>query len=102
MPAIIQETAGLVSLEKIIQKYDIKAAIERELMTLPKGKLIEESELCRRAAGTDRNRFRRTIENNAEAFRTLRIKLKIDESAEGKWFWGSIQDIAEAQKMRDL
>lgn len=96
-----QEGAGLVSLEKIIQKYDIKAAIERELATLPKGKLIEENELCRRAAGTDKQRFRRTVENNEEFFKVRRIRLKI-EDGEPRWFWGSVQDIAEALKIRDL
>jgi len=101
VPAPAQEAAGLISLEKVIQKYDIKSAIERELSTLPKGKLLEENDLCRRAAGTDRNRFRRTIENNTEAYKTRRVKVKIDDDGEPKWLWGWGDDIAAIINARD-
>lgn len=101
-PAPSSDPIGLVSLDKIIQKYDIKAAIERELSSLPKGKLLEEGELCRRVAGTDRQRFRRTVENNPDAVRLHRIKLRLDEASEGKFFWGSAADIAEALRIKDL
>ena len=93
---------GLVSLEKVIERYDIKTAILKEIVAIPSKKLIEESELCVRAAGTDRNRFRRTVENNIDEFRPYRVKLKIDESKEGRWYWGSIDDVAEATRIRDL
>ena len=95
-------SAAFVSLDKVIARYDIKAAILREIDGLPRGKLIVETELCQRTAGTDRNRFRRTCENNADELKPLRIKLRLDDSTEGKWFWGKREDIAEAQKMVNL
>jgi len=105
LPSPIPEAkpeGGLVSLQKIIEKYDIRSAIFRELAALPKGQLIAEAELCQRATGQDRNRFRRTVENNADEFRPYRIKLRLDESSEGKFYWGHPEDIAEAQRIRDL
>ena len=96
------ENSSLVSLDKIIAHYDIKSAIIREVAALPKGQLIVEGELCLKAAGADRNRFRRCVENNAEEFKVLRVKLKLDDSSEGKFYWGHAADIAEAQRIRDL
>jgi len=92
------EGAGFVMLAKVIEKYDIAAAIRRELAVLPKGRLILETELCQKTAGTDRNRFRRTVENNAEAFRAYRIKLRLDDG-EPKWYWGGMSDIEEATRI---
>ena len=97
----IKIASGIISLEKIISRYDIKAAILRELEKIEKGTLVSEQELCQRAAGIDKNRFRRTVENNEELFKTRRVKLRIDEG-EAKIFWGSAADIAEATRMRDL
>ena len=96
-----EPTSGFVSLEKIKTKLDIAAAILRELETVPKGTLIAEQELCQRAAGQDRNRFRRAVENGEDTFRTRRVRLKLDEG-EARWFWGHAEDIAEALKIRDL
>ena len=93
---------NLVSLEKVIERYDIKSAIIKELANLPRGQLISEADLCQKAAGFDRNRFRRTVENNQDEFRPLRIKLKLDDSGDGKLYWGHPEDVAEAQRMRDL
>jgi len=100
--AEIKSQDGYVSIEKIISHYDIKSAIFRELQKIPKGKLISQNDLCLRAAGTDKYRFNRTLENNPDEFRAFRIKLKIDDSGEGKWYWGAAEDIGEALKMRDL
>jgi len=94
--------SGLISLDKVLQRYDVRSAILRELALIPKGKLISEVELCQRAAGMDKNRFRRTVENNEAEFRLLRIKLRLDDSTDGRWYWGAMTDIAEAQKIRDL
>jgi len=101
-PAGDNGNAALVSLDKVIARYDIKAAILREIDSLPKGKLIVESELCQRTAGTDRNRFRRTCENNADELKPLRIKLRLDDGTDGKWYWGRASEIAEAQKIVSL
>jgi hypothetical protein len=90
---------SLISLDKVIARYDIKSSILREIGELPKGKLIVEAELCQRTTGMDRNRFRRTVENNPDAFRPLRIKLRLDDVTEGKWYWGKESDIAEAQRI---
>jgi hypothetical protein len=95
------ESGGYVSLEKIINFYDIKASIKREIDNLPKGQLLPESEFIQRTAGSDRNRFRRTVENNAEEFKPFRIKLRIDGSADGRWYWGRSFDIAKALLIRD-
>jgi hypothetical protein len=93
---------GFISLDSVIRRYDIRAAILREVAALPEGKLIAEAELCTRAAGTDKNRFRRTVENNPDTFNPLRIKLKLDTGNEGKWYWGKAQDISAALQIRDL
>ena len=94
--------AGMVDLSSVLKRYDVKAAILNELSSLPEGKLISEDELCKRTAGTDRNRFRRTCENNPDVFNPLRIKLKLDTATEGKWFWGKASDVAAALSIRDL
>jgi len=93
--------SGLISIDKVLQRYDVRAAIFRELALIPKGKLLSEVELCQRAAGTDKNRFRRTVENNETEFRSLRIRLKLDEG-EPKWFWADKETIESAQRIRDL
>ena len=96
----VTPAVGLISLSQVIEKYDIASAIRRELASLPKGRLILETELCQKTAGTDRNRFRRTLDNNADGFRAFRILLKLDEG-EKKWYWGSISDVEQALKIRD-
>jgi len=102
IPVQKSEDSGIVSIERVIKRYDIKSAIMRELSKIPRGQLVSEAELCLRSAGTDRNRFRRTVENNIEEFRPLRIKLKLDESGDGKWYWSDPETIAEAQRIRDI
>lgn len=92
---------GIVSLSKVLEKYDTRASILKELEKLPRGRLMAESELCNRTA-RDRGRFRRCIEDNADEFRGLRLKLRLEESGDGRWYWGHPEDIAEAQRMRDL
>lgn len=101
-PKAVPEPSGYVSLESICKKFDVKAAILREIGKVPKGKLIAEAEFCMRTAGKDRNRFRRCIDNNADEFRAYRIKLTIDDANDGRYFWGRPEDIAEALRMRDL
>lgn len=93
---------GLVSLDKVRARYDIRAAIIRELGKIPKGKLISEMEFCLRTAGADRNRFRRCVENSGPEFEPNRIKLRLNVSdSDGKFFWGRAEDIAEAKRLRD-
>jgi len=94
--------AGLVSLERVKARYDIKAAILREIGKLGRGKLISENELCDRTAGKDRNRFRRAVENGGDELGAMRIRLRLDDASEGKWYWGHAADIAEATRIRDL
>lgn len=93
---------SFVSLDRVRARYDICAAIERELASIPRGRMILEADLCQRTAGSDRNRFRRTVENNEERFRGNRIKLRLDDSSEGRWYWGHPEDISEAIRIRDL
>jgi hypothetical protein len=95
------ESSAYVSLDKIRARYDIAAAIDRELLKLPRGKLISEAEFCQRVAGYDKNRFRRSVENNDAKYSRHRVKLRLDEG-DPKWFWGHQDDIAEAQGIRDL
>lgn len=95
--------SGFVSLDRVRARYDIKAAIYRELAAVPRGKVLSEAELCTRAAGSDKSRFRRTVENNESEFKPLRLKLKLTAGdSEGKFFWGHAEDIAEALRIRDL
>lgn len=95
------ESSAYVSLDKIRARYDIAAAIEKELLKLPGGKLILESEFCQRVAGYDKNRFRRCVENNEERYAHRRVKLRLDDG-DPKWFWGNREDVEAAQRMRDL
>jgi len=95
------KNSGVISLKIIKDRFDIKAAILRELEKIERGTLISEPELALRAAGRDKYRFRRTVENNEEEFRSRRIKLRLDDTG-AKWYWGWPEDIIEAQKIRDL
>lgn len=101
MAEIKAGSSGVITLEKIKNRFDITAAIMRELEKIEKGTLIVEAEFCQRTAGYDKNRFRRTVENNEETFRPYRVRLKIDDG-DPKWFWGAKEDVIEAQRMRDL
>lgn len=91
---------GYLSLAKVIEKFDIAAAIHREIAGMPKGQLMLEVDLCQKVAGYDRQRFRRTVENKADEFRPFRIRLRVDEG-DAKWYWGSADDITQALKIRD-
>jgi hypothetical protein len=99
-PTPIAES-GLIPLDKVLQRYDIRAAILRELALIPKGKFISETELCQRAAGTDKNRFRRAVDNNEVEFKPLRIKIRPKDLSEDRWYWGHPDDIAKVLEMRD-
>jgi hypothetical protein len=93
--------AGTISLDAIRSRYDIAAAIRRELTKLKPGALITENEMRQRAAGKDASRFRRTWENNEE-FRANRIKLKLNpDDGEGTWYWADGPTVALALKLRD-
>ena len=100
-PPASTRPGGIVSLSAIREKLDTRAAILREVAALPADQLIDERELRTRAAGTDANRFRRTVENNGDLFRAYRIKLRLDEG-EPRWYWGQTETVAEAQGLRDL
>lgn len=93
---------SVVTLAAIREKLDVAAMIRRELGKVGRGQLLPEDELCRLTAGRDRNRFRRAVENNPEEFRAHRIRLRLDESTDGKWYWGRKDDVAEALRIRDL
>jgi hypothetical protein len=96
-----KETPTIISLDKVKTRYDVKAAIERELSKLFRGKLISEDELRQRTAGKDRNRFRKVVDNNPELVRPLRIKISLGEDEEPRWYWGHKDDVAEAKAYRD-
>jgi hypothetical protein len=63
---------------------------------------LVESDLRGLVAGTDQNRFRKTLDNFSDEFKRFRIKLKLDDSSDGKWYWGRAEDIEEAIRLRDL
>jgi len=94
-------SAGVVSLSSIREKLDTRAAILREVATMPTDQLIEEREMRQRVCGHDANRFRRTVENNADFFKAYRIKLRLDEG-EARWWWARAETVAEALRLRDL
>jgi hypothetical protein len=93
---------GLIDLAQVRRHYDVFSKILQEIKNIPAGKLLAESELCQRVVGSDRNRFRKACENNLDALKVYRVKLKIEEGTEGKYFWGSQADIIVAARMRDL
>jgi hypothetical protein len=96
-------STGIISLEIVRKRYDIVAAIQRELERLPVGKIIPERELSMRTVGKDAARFRRAVENNAALFKKNRVKLKLnfDTTADGQWWWGCVSDIDEVLHLRD-
>ena len=91
-----------ISLARVKERFDIAAAITRALSTVKRGTLLPEDELCRLTAGRDRSRFRRAVENNPELSRAHRVRLRLDDSSEGKFYWGHAEDIAEAIRLRDM
>jgi hypothetical protein len=93
----------LVSMEKIREKYDLYEAIVKGIADIPKGRLIPEMEFARRIAGSDKARFNRAVGMNKDKFFAFRIKLQIEKgSSEGQWYWGSMEDIAEANRLKEL
>lgn len=91
-----------VSLAAVKERFDIAAAIARVLREIKHGTLLPEDELCRLTAGRDRTRFRRAVENNPELSRAHRVRLRLDDSTDGKYYWGHESDIAEAVRLRDM
>lgn len=102
VPQATPAATGVIDLEQVRRHYDLFSKIQQEIKGIPHGKLIAEDELRQRVAGSDRNRFRRTVENNLDALKTYRVKLKLEEGTDGKVFWGNVEDVAAALKMRDL
>jgi hypothetical protein len=91
-----------ISLAAVKQRFDIAGAISRAVKEIRRGTLLPEDELCRLTAGRDRSRFRRAVENNPELSRAHRVRLRLDDSSEGKFYWGHAEDIAEAIRLRDM
>ncbi len=91
-----------ISLAAVKERFDIAAAIARVLREIKHGTLLPEDELCRLTAGRDRTRFRRAVENNPELSRAHRVRLRLDDSTDGKYYWGHESDIAEAVRLRDM
>jgi hypothetical protein len=97
-PPAENKEPGFVSLDKIIQKYDTYAAILHEIKLIPRGKFIPQEDLCRAVAGMDRARFNRCIEIRFDEFKVYRIKLRLKDSPEGKWYWAHPDDIIFARQ----
>lgn len=95
------KAAGTITLDAVKARYDVAAAIRRELALLKPGVLVLESEMRVRAAGKDANRFRRAVENTEE-FKAHRVKLQLDpDGGEAAWYWGDASTVAAAIKVRD-
>ena len=90
----------VVTLAAIRERFDVLAGIKRELARLGDGELIEEADIRERVSGRDATRFRRAVENNAQAVEPLRTKLRLTEG-EARWYWGKPSAVAEAAKWRD-
>ena len=91
-----------ISLSTIKDRFDVAAAIRREIARIRRGHLLPEDELCRMTAGKDRNRFRRAVDNNPDLARKHRVKLRLDETGDGKFYWGQAADVLAAIRLRDL
>lgn len=91
-----------VSLASIRERLDIAAAITRALSSVKRGTLLPEDELCRMTAGRDRNRFRRAVDNHPDLARAHRVKLRLDDATDGKYYWGRADDVQEAIRLRDM
>ncbi|MCK9601842.1 MAG: hypothetical protein M0R06_22550 [Sphaerochaeta sp.] len=91
-----------ISLARVKERFDIAAAITRALSTVKRGTLLPEEELCRMTAGRDRNRFRRAVDNHPDLARAHRVKLRLDDATDGKYYWGHSEDIQEALRLRDM
>ena len=92
------EPRRTITLGVIAERYDTRAAILREVAKIPAGEFMEQGLLSRIAVGADHVRFNRCLELNAGEFGAYRIKIKIGESPEGKWFWAAPADIAKARE----
>ena len=79
-----------VSLAAVRERFDIAAAITRALSTVKRGTLLPEEELCRMTAGRDRNRFRRAVDNHPDLARAHRVKLRLDDATDGKYYWTGV------------
>ena len=94
-------TVGIITLESVRARYDIAAAIRREIARLKPGALILESEMRLRAAGKDASRFRRAVENTDE-FKAHRIRLQLGpDGGEAQWYWGDASTVCAAIRVRD-
>lgn len=94
-------SVGVITLDAVKARYDIAAAIRREIGKLNSGALILESEMRLRAAGKDAARFRRAVENTDE-FKANRIRLQLgSEGGEAAWYWGDNSTISAALRVRD-
>lgn len=89
----------LLSLAKVKFRYDVLAAIQREMLNIPRGKFILEDDLRQLAAGKDRNKFRKVVENNIDLFRPLRVKITMDDVE--RWYWGHRDDVAEVVSLKE-
>jgi len=98
-PPIAHKT---VALSRFIERYDVRAAILREIGALLPHEFISEADLCDTTSGKDRARFRRCVDDNAAEFKPLRIRAKLDESdSEERWWWAKADDIAKAREVKD-
>jgi len=89
---------GLIALSSIVARYDVRSAILREIGELPSDKVISEADLCQRTSGSDRNRFRRTVENCAAEFEPYRIRIKLDKDRDPVYVWGCASAIEALKK----
>ena len=99
-PTVKTASGRVVTLAAIRERFDVLAAVKRAVAALGDGELIEEADLRERVAGRDATRFRRAVENNAEAVEPLRVRLRLNDG-EPRWYWGRPATVAEAAKWRD-
>ena len=101
VPSVVALKPSLLSLDKVKDRYDVVGAIQREVLNIPRGKLLLDEDMCRLTAGKDRNRFRKAVENNQEIFKPYRIKINLEHGGEGKFYWGHKDDVAEVVRLKD-
>ena len=100
-PRSTPKAVGIVTLDTVREKLDIRAAIHRETLRIRPGQLVEEREMRARTAGNDAARFRRAVENHEDEFAPFRLKLRLTDG-EARWWWGRADTVAEAAKIRDM
>jgi hypothetical protein len=93
--------AKTIEIQSVMGRYDTKQLIINEINKLPKGKFIDQSEMCRLSCRFDRQRFNRCLEIYGKELDQYRIKIQLFDWLSPKWIWGHPSDIAKVKSKKE-